>query len=83
MITMRMVKLGEIFKTASGGTPLRNNKDYYADGTIMWVKSGEVAQGEIFESEERITDLALKESSAKIFPFDTVVVAMYEAIFKR
>lgn len=74
-----MVELGEMCETTSGGTPLRSKKEYYVNGTISWLKSGEVAQGKIFSTEEKITEEGLKNSSAKLFPVDTVLVAMYGA----
>ena len=73
------IKIGDIFKTSSGGTPLRNKNEYYENGAIPWLKSGEVAQGYIYKSEEFITDLGLKNSSAKLFPINSVLVAMYGA----
>jgi type I restriction enzyme M protein len=73
------VKIGDIFKTASGGTPLKSKEEYYINGTIPWLRSGEVAQGYIYNSELFITESGLKNSSAKIFPINTVLVAMYGA----
>lgn len=70
------VKIGEVFKTTSGGTPLKGNNKYYG-GDIPWLKSGEISQGLIYKSEETITELGLKCSSAKLFPQDTVLIAMY------
>jgi type I restriction enzyme M protein len=72
-------KIGDFLTTSSGGTPLTKHLEYYQEGTIPWIKSGEVAQGEIFHAEQFITELGLKNSSAKLFPKDTVVVAMYGA----
>lgn len=74
-----IVKIGDVFKTSSGGTPLRSNLEYYNNGTIPWLKSGEVAQGYIYNSEEFITEEGLKNSSAKLFPVNSVLVAMYGA----
>ena len=70
------VKIGEIFKTSSGGTPLKKKQEYF-NGNIPWLKSGEVAQGLVYKAEETITELGLKNSSAKLFPPDTILVAMY------
>ena len=67
------------FETSSGGTPLKANKEYYEGGTIPWLRSGEVSKGEIKSSELFITQKGLFESSAKIFPINTVLVAMYGA----
>ena len=77
--SIEWVELGEIFETSSGGTPMKNKEEYYKNGTIPWLKSGEVNQGLIFHVEEKITPEGLKNSSAKIFPVDTVLVAMYGA----
>ena len=74
-----IVTLGEVCETTSGGTPLRNRLEYYENGTIPWLKSGEVAQGFITSAEEFITQAGLKNSSAKLFPENTVLVAMYGA----
>lgn len=71
-------KLGEVCKTTSGGTPSRKNKNYYS-GTIPWVKSGELDRGIIFDTEEKITEEAIKNSSAKIFPKGTLLIALYGA----
>lgn len=73
-----MVELGDVCDTSSGGTPLKNKPEYY-NGIIPWLKSGEVAQGYIYSVEETITELGLANSSAKLFPINTVLVAMYGA----
>ena len=72
-------RIGEVCKTGAGGTPLKSYKEYYEGGQIPWLLSGEVAQGEIFESKNFITQIGLENSSARIFPIDTVLVAMYGA----
>lgn len=72
-------KLGEVCETSSGGTPSRSHIEYYEGGTIPWLRSGEVAQGMIYNSELYITESGLNNSSAKLFPVDTVVIAMYGA----
>jgi type I restriction enzyme M protein len=74
-----LVKIGDIFKTSSGGTPLRNKQEYYENGIIPWLKSGEIAQGYIHKAEEFITEEGLKNSSAKLFPINSVLIAMYGA----
>lgn len=70
--------LGKVAKWGSGGTPLRRESSYY-HGDILWIKSGELKEKYISDTEEKITQKALKESSAKIFPIHTVVIAMYGA----
>jgi type I restriction enzyme S subunit len=71
--------LGEVCKTGSGGTPLKEKKEYYEGGTIPWLMSGEVSQGEVREATRFITQKGLENSAARIFPKDTVLVAMYGA----
>jgi len=61
----------------SGGTPLRSRTEYYRDGTIPWFKTKELKDNILTDSEEKITERALEESSAKLFPIDTVLMAMY------
>ena len=73
-----VVRLSEAFETGSGGTPNRKNSDFY-DGSIPWVKTKELGGGAIFETEECISELGLRSSSAKLFPRNTVLVAMYGA----
>jgi len=73
-----MYPLGEVANTTSGGTPDRGISDYYG-GNIPWIKSGELRDGPIKESEEYITDAGLQNSSAKVFPKGTLVVALYGA----
>lgn len=74
-----IVKLGDVCETVSGGTPLKSKTQYYEGGNIPWIRSGEVAQGYVEKSELFITENGLKNSSAKILPINTVLVAMYGA----
>ena len=72
-------RLGEIFQTTSGGTPNRSNSKYW-NGSITWYKSGELNDGLLSaNSQEKITELGLKESSATLFPEGTLLIAMYGA----
>ncbi|MGG3987229.1 restriction endonuclease subunit S [Bacillus smithii] len=71
--------IGTFTKTSSGGTPKRDNKAFYKDGNINWFKTGELVSKYLFESEEKITEEAVKKSSAKLFPKETLLVAMYGA----
>jgi type I restriction enzyme S subunit len=70
--------LGEICETTSGGTPSRGNSSFY-NGSIPWVKSGELNKGVIYDTEEKISEEAIKNSSAKIFPKGTLLIALYGA----
>jgi len=71
-------KLSELAKTTSGGTPSRSNKDYWG-GSIPWVKSGELGDSRVEKNEEFITELGLKNSSAKLFPKESLLLALYGA----
>lgn len=70
-------KLEDIFSVQTGGTPDRKNPLFYIGGDVPWVKTSEVQNCEIFESEEFITDEGLRNSNAKLFPAGTLLVAMY------
>ena len=63
--------------TKSGSTPSRINNEYWENGTIPWIKSGEVHNNISLQTEEYITPLGLNESSTKLLPKDTVLMAMY------
>ena len=71
-------ELKDIFNTSSGGTPKRGNSAYYG-GIIPWLKSGELNNGIITEAEEYITEEGLKNSSAKLFPRGSLLIALYGA----
>lgn len=73
-----LTSLNEIAKWGSGGTPKRNNNEYY-DGDINWVKTGDLNNGLIKETSEKISKKGLDNSSAKIFPEGSVAIAMYGA----
>jgi len=70
---------GELYDTGSGGTPSRACPEFFQAGTIDWVKSQELLDGFILSTEERITERALEESSAKLFPVNAVLIALYGA----
>ena len=71
-------ELKDVFDTSSGGTPKRGNPAYYG-GNIPWLKSGELNNGIISEAEEFITEEGLKNSSAKLFPRGSLLIALYGA----
>ena len=76
---IQTVSLSDICtKITSGGTPLTKRDDYYGGG-IPWLRTQEVNFGNIYSTEKTITELGLKNSSAKIIPEDSVIVAMYGA----
>ena len=75
--TYPYTKVSELTDVVSGGTPDRKNEEYWNDGTIPWVKTTELQNNVITEVEEHITEKGLSESSAKIVPANTVLIAMY------
>ena len=83
-----MKKIGDVYNTSSGGTPLTRKKEYYENGTIPWINSGEVSKKEINFADNFINELGLNSSNAKLFldfvdeklfPQGTVLLAMYGA----
>lgn len=69
--------IGDIASVGSGGTPSRANPAYWLNGTIPWVKTGEVGYCVINDTEEKITPDGLRNSAAKIYPKGTLLMAMY------
>jgi len=72
-------KLEEISTTGSGGTPLSTKKEYYENGNIPWINSGEVNMPFIVSTKNFITQKGLENSSAKIFKRGSILMAMYGA----
>ena len=76
----RMGTLGEYCKEIkSGGTPSRSNIEYWNSKDYRWLKTGEVQNNVILETEEYISEAGLNNSSAKIIPCGSVIMAMYGA----
>ena len=69
--------LGNIGSWSSGATPSRSNKMYYTNGTVNWLKTGDLNDSYVDCISEKITDLALKECSVRLNPKDSVLIAMY------
>lgn len=69
-------KIDECCKVGSGGTPSRKHPEYY-EGRIPWIKTGEIDWNDILDAEEKISDAAVQDSSAKIYEPGVVLVAMY------
>ena len=72
-------KIFDFVSTFSGGTPSRIHSEYYSDGTNLWVKTQELNDGFIFDTEEKITNDAVSNSSAKRIPQGSILMAMYGA----
>ncbi|HCN34368.1 restriction endonuclease subunit S (plasmid) [Acinetobacter johnsonii] len=78
MSEWQTVAIGEICDlVTSGGTPLTSQKEYYHNGSIPWVKTKEVNQCRLYGTENHITQLGLDNSSAKLIPENSIIIAMY------
>ncbi len=73
------VRLGDIGDWGAGSTPNRARTDYYFNGTIPWLKTGDLNDSFITEIPEKITELALEQTSVKIKPIGSLLIAMYGA----
>lgn len=69
--------IGQLFEVKTGSTPKRGTSIYYDNATIPWLKSGQVRNEFIYEADEFITEIAVKDTNAKIYPVDSILVAMY------
>ncbi|TAE89948.1 MAG: restriction endonuclease subunit S, partial [Verrucomicrobia bacterium] len=78
------IQISQFCKTGTGGTPSRSNIErYYENGTIPWVKSGELRENIITETSEHVTDAALRETSIKLVPAGALLLALYGATVGR
>jgi len=71
-----ITKLAHVAKIKTGGTPNRENLDYWTDGNIPWLASGEVNKGVITSVDNFITPLGMANSNATMLPINTVMVAL-------
>ncbi len=69
--------LSNIVKTTSGGTPARSHPEYYINGSTLWVKTQELLDAFILDTEEKITDEAITNSSTKLVSKGSILMAMY------
>lgn len=76
------VALGLLGQWGSGGTPSRGNQNYYVNGTIPWLVIGDLNDGYVSSAATKITREGLSNSSAKLLPENTLLVAMYGSIGK-
>ena len=75
-------KMSDVVIWGSGGTPKATEAAYYENGTIPWLVIGDLNDGVVNSSASKITELGLKNSSAKLIPPGTLLVAMYGSIGK-
>lgn len=69
-------KLGELCNLMTGGTPSRSKPEYFRNGKIRWLVSGDIHKTEIYDCEGRITEEAMENSNAKILPINSVMIAL-------
>ncbi len=77
---MEIKTLGELCNIASGGTPSRSKSEYWNEGTIPWIKIGNIKGKYVNEADEFITQEGLKSSSAKIFSKGTVLYTIFATL---
>lgn len=70
-------KIEDLYSVLTGATPLRGKQEYYLNGNVAWVKTLDLNDRYIYDTQEKITDLALKETSCKVQDEGTVLIAMY------
>ncbi len=73
---MNFVKIGEVCNLMTGGTPSRSKSEFFTNGTIKWLVSGDINMREIFDCSGRITSAAMQSSNTKILPLNSVMIAL-------
>ncbi len=73
---IQTARLGDLFEIRTGGTPSRGNSEYWG-GDIPWIKTGEINYQDIYDSEEKITELGTENSAARIFSKNSILMALY------
>jgi len=80
----KIVHISDFCTTGTGGTPSRSNMErYYEGGKIPWIKSGELRETVINDTEEHVTEEALQETHLKLVPSGALLLAMYGATVGR
>jgi len=72
----KSVLVGDVAKLTAGGTPSTQVSEYWKNGTVLWFSSGEVHKKRVFSTEKKITESALKNSSAKLIPIHSCLIAL-------
>ena len=72
----KSVLIGDVCKLSTGGTPSRSRPEYFLNGSVKWLVSGDIHQGEIYDCEGRITLEGMKSSNTKILPLNSVMIAL-------
>lgn len=72
----RISTVDDFAKTSAGGTPSTQKREYWDNGTIPWMSSGEVHKKRVHHVDQFISELGFKNSSAKLFPPKTILIAL-------
>jgi type I restriction enzyme S subunit len=72
----KVKKIGNICSLMTGGTPSRSKLEYFTNGKIRWLVSGDIHQKEVFDCEGRITEKGFQDSNAKYLPINSVLIAL-------
>mgnify|MGYP000185057606 CR=1 FL=1 len=72
----KMMRICDFAECVTGATPSTSKREYWENGTIQWMSSGEVNLFEVFQTEKKITQLGYEKCSTTIVPIDTVVIAL-------
>ena len=79
-MNMKYKRLGELCNIVSGGTPSRSKTEYWNEGTIPWIKIGNIKGKYINEADEFITQMGLDKSSAKLLTKGTVLYSIFATL---
>ena len=79
-MNMKTVRLGDVCNIVSGGTPSRSKTEYWQDGTIPWIKIGNIKGKYVFEADEYITQAGMDSSSAKMLPKGTILYTIFATL---
>jgi len=77
--TWQWTRMGNVGSWGAGSTPQRGNHEYYNNGTVLWLKTGELNNDVVYDTSEKITEKALKECSLRLNKIGDVLIAMYGA----
>ncbi|MBQ7851259.1 MAG: restriction endonuclease subunit S [Muribaculaceae bacterium] len=77
--TWEWTRMGNVGSWGAGSTPQRGNHEYYNNGTILWLKTGELNNDVVYDTSEKITEKALQECSLRLNKIGDVLIAMYGA----
>jgi type I restriction enzyme S subunit len=72
----KIQKIGDVCTLMTGGTPSRNKPEYFVNGQIKWLVSGDVHKKEIHDCEGRITEVGFNNSNTKYLPLNSVIIAL-------